>query len=576
MRPRRFVLLSLLIIALLGTTILLMPIEWLPPRWQEYYYTTFGEPSYWAPPATQTIDLGQAEPFCPNQHPEWRKRQTIEGIAIEASPVCDPDNPATVAAFVKGTNNVSMETLTQAGLAPDAVIKEQDRDGDGDPDVIHIRLEVVELNGRSPEIPDPVPSYAIAPGIRPGFWVFAPKTHGMATVNSDSIEAMPLLRVPSPVIRVEQGDAIEITLENTHYLPHSIHFHGVDHPYHFHLDASDLGAYGVGNDGVPETSEMATLPGESHTYRLTPRHPGTMFYHCHVQPQAHLLMGLQGIFVVEENRPNNWVQTFNVGAGHVRYPSVAVREAYAREYDLHYQDLDRSMHEVLKGANDPRLIARTINRRYDITERTADYFLLNGRSFPYTLRESLVVVVPNENVKLRVLNGGVEGISLHPHGQKVTITHYDGVEHNPEAQITRDVVWISPAQRVDLRLNTVNDGLHSYGPGIWLLHDHNEKAFTTDGVSPGGHISAIVYESFLDDMGWPKTQGIDWRPFFTSQYYEKKVPVWVTYDDAGMLSEPGTQPLRLRRVILLGFFAGLGLGCLAVMVRRQTAEAGAE
>ena len=38
------------------------------------------------------------------------------------------------------------------------------------------------------------------------------------------------------------------------------------------------------------------------------------------------MMGLQGLFVIEENRPNNWVQTLNVGAGKVRAPSVAVLE----------------------------------------------------------------------------------------------------------------------------------------------------------------------------------------------------------------------------------------------------------
>ena len=43
-----------------------------------------------------------------------------------------------------------------------------------------IKLEVAELNGRSPDMPDLIPAYFIAPGIRPGFWVFAPKTprHG--------------------------------------------------------------------------------------------------------------------------------------------------------------------------------------------------------------------------------------------------------------------------------------------------------------------------------------------------------------------------------------------------------------
>ena len=250
-------------------------------------------------------------------------------------------------------------------------------------------------------------------------------------------------------------------------------------------------------------------------------------------------MGLQGMFVVEENRPDNWLETLNVGAGQVRHPSVAVREQYASEYDLHYMDLDKSLHELVQKVNDPRLIARAINRTYNITKRVATYFLLNGRSFPYTFRESLVVVKPDEKVKLRVLNGGMSLISLHPHGQAVTETDLDGIEVPPAARVTRDVVAIAAAQRVDLLLDTTNDGLHSYGDGVWLLHDHNEHAFTTDGVSPGGSISAIAYESYLDATGWPITHGIDWKPFFSPDYYRRKIPVWVTYDDLGMLGEAG-------------------------------------
>jgi hypothetical protein len=488
-----------------------------------------------------------------------------------------------VAAFVKGTNNVSMDTLMKSGLAPDAVVIGDDKDGDGDPDVITLKLEVVELNGHSPDIAEPVPAFFIGPGIQPGFWVFAPKTAGMATRNADTLEANELLRVPSPVIRVEQGDTVQITLENTHYFPHTIHFHGVDHPYAHH-DSQ-------GNDGVPETSELPVMPGESRTYEfsqlsdpsfhpghgevmpgtsqtfaLSPRQPGTMFYHCHVQPQHHIHMGLQGMFIVEENRPNNWVQTLNVGAGHVRHPSVAIREKYAHEYDLHFQDIDSTLNDLIKTTNDPRVLEKAMNRQYNITNRRANYFLLNGRVFPYTFRESLIVVEPDEKVMLRVLAGGEEGLSLHPHGHKVTITHYDGVEHNPLAQITRDVVGLSMAQRVDLDLITVNDGLHSSGEGVWVLHDHHERAFTTNGIHPGGSATAIVYRSYLDDNGWPKLQGVDWAPFFTKEYYERKVPVWATYDETGMLSEVGSQPPRLSRAVLLGFVVGVALGSLVVLV----------
>ncbi|HXG21883.1 MAG TPA: multicopper oxidase domain-containing protein [Methylomirabilota bacterium] len=572
----------LLALGLLVAAILLISPSWVPQSLQSVYDAWVGAPSYEAPPGSQKAVLDQVEPFCPETHPDWRKQQEIEGVTVDESLACNPDNPWTVAASVKGTNNVSMDTLMKSGLAPDAIVMGDDKDGDGDPDVVTIKLEVVELNGRSPDIPEPVPAFFIAPGVQPGFWVFAPKTHGMATKNADSIEANDLLRAPSPVIRVEQGDTVQVVLENTHYFPHTIHFHGVDHPYSHHEHQ--------GNDGAPETSELPVMPGESRTYvftgdpafhtghgevepgksrvfELAPRQPGTMFYHCHVQPQHHIHMGLQGMFVVEENRPDNWVQTLNIGAGQVRHPSVAVREQYAQEYDLHFQDIDSGLNNIIQTSNDPRLIEKAMNREYNITTRRANYFLLNGRSFPYTFRESLVVVEPNQHVKLRVLAGGEEGLSLHSHGHKMTITHYDGVEHPPAARITRDVVWLSTAQRLDLDLNTTNDGLHSYGEGVWMLHDHKERAFTTDGMHPGGSMGAIVYRSYIDEHGWPKTQGVDWAPFFSPRYYKREIPVWAAYDPTGMFGEAGARSPRWPRAVALGFVSGAFLGLLLTLGR---------
>ena len=455
--------------------------------------------------------------------------QTIESVEIEASPVCDPDNPYSVTAFVNGTNNIGMGTLMRTQLAPDTVVKENDLDGDGDPDEIHIRLEVIELNGHSPDSKDLIATFDIAPGIQPGFWVFAPKTRGMTTENFESLQANRMMRMPSPTIRVEQGDRIKLTLENTHYMPHTIHLHGVDHPF--------VKSDGEGNDGVPQTSGQMVMPGESRTYEMAPRQSGTMAYHCHVQTGKHILMGLIGMFIVEENRPDNRVQTFNVGAGHVRSPAVAIKETYDREYDLHYLDIDRELHEIIQRSNDPRLVAKAMNRQYNLAESVADYFLLNGRSFPYTLRESLVVIAPNENIKLRMFNAGQGVLAIHTHGHKPTSTHYDGVELSPETQITRDVFLIGSAQRVDLDLNTTNDGLHSYGEGIWLIHDHNETGITTNGMMPGGNISAIVYESYLGENGMPEGQGVSLMPYFTKEYYQGELPVWIMSDNEGVFGE---------------------------------------
>ena len=56
---------------------------------------------------------------------------------------------------------------------------------------------MAELNGRSPDEAEFVPTYEIAPGIKPGAWVFAPKSRGMATVNREDLTANRLLRLPS-------------------------------------------------------------------------------------------------------------------------------------------------------------------------------------------------------------------------------------------------------------------------------------------------------------------------------------------------------------------------------------------
>jgi FtsP/CotA-like multicopper oxidase with cupredoxin domain len=523
-------------------------------------------------PETVKVDPAalNAEPICdPKISAAWRKAQVIEGVKIQESRRCSPDNPALIAAAVKGTNNISMSTLMETDLSPDAIIKTDDLDGDGDPDRIIIKLEVVELNGPSPDFEGLIPTFDIAPGIQPGAWVFAPKTRGMSTENFESVRANSLLRLPSPVIRVEQGDIVQIVLENTHYFPHTIHLHGVDHPFSHHEYE--------GTDGVTQTSEMNLMPGEKRIYEIQPRHTGTMFYHCHVQTHTHLAMGLVGMIIVEENRPNNWLQTLNVGAGQVRHPSVASIEEFDAEYDLHYHAMDKELHEIIQKYNDPRLIARDMNRKYDITDSTEDYFTLNGLSFPYTLRESMITVKPDQKIKLRVLNSAGEMLALHTHGHKAKITHYDGVEHYPLAQITRDVFDLAAAQRLDITLNTTNDGLSSYGEGVWLFHDHREKGITTDGMSEGGSMSAIAYTSYLDEQGLPKgLHGDDINQYFTKEYYQRKVPIWQDLDDVGTLGaaagQTGLDPAT--RTLLFNFLYGLlaGLFLYLLIAKRQQAK----
>jgi FtsP/CotA-like multicopper oxidase with cupredoxin domain len=518
------------------------------------------EPAGINPPATtykQSTENSSTEKPCLNEHPEWRAAQEIEDVKIEASHLCEPDNPYDVAVAVKGTNNVSMMTLMQTHFAQDALTMGKDLDGDGDPDEIHIKLEVVELNGATPDSNLLINTFDVAPGIQPALWVFAPKSSGMALKNFNSMVANPLLRAPSPTIRVEQGDKVFITLENIHYLPHTIHLHGVDHPW--------MNSKGEDNDGM---EEHAVFPGKQHTYEIQPRHTGTMLYHCHVQTAQHMSMGMGGMFIIEENRPNNWVQTFNIGAGQVRHPSVAVKEKYSQEYDLHYQAVDKSLENIVQTTHDPRLVAERMTRQHNITESHENYFLLNGRSFPYTLRDATIIADENENIMLHVANLQRSSIALHTHGHKVTEVAHDGVEAPAGLQMTRDVIDIAPAQRVDIALQTKNDGLHSYGAGVWMYHDHVPQGASSDGIEPGGNIALIIYKSLVDEQGMPKGHVEMFDQVFSKDYYAKKQAVWGNNKEfAALLGDAGLLAPNYVRIIIFAIALGVLIALLLVGLR---------
>ena len=71
--------------------------------------------------------------------------------------------------------------------------------------------------------------------------------------------------------------------------------------------------------------------------------------------------------------------------------------------------------------DDPRQIEKKMHREYDSTKRQPNIFMLNGRSFPFTLRDTLIQVKPNERVKLRILNAGARTIALHTHGRNIRL-----------------------------------------------------------------------------------------------------------------------------------------------------------
>ncbi|MDD1618523.1 MAG: multicopper oxidase domain-containing protein [Methylococcaceae bacterium] len=245
---------------------------------------------------------------------------------------------------------------------------------------------------------------------------------------------------------------------------------------------------------------------------------------------------------------------------------LPVKKSYSQEYDLHYQSVDKNLAQIIQNANDPRLIAQRMARDYNMTESFENYFMLNGRSFPYTLRDGMIIAEENENIKLHIANLQRSSIALHMHGHKATVTALDGVDQPAGLQVTRDVFDIAPAQRTDVLLQTKNNGLNSYGPGLWMFHDHVPTGTTTDGMEPGGNIAILAYKSYLDEQGMPKMHDELFDQVFSKDYYAKKVAVWGFGDFAPLLGDAGLIAPNYLQIIIFGLVAGLIIGLLVFSV----------
>ena len=237
----------------------------------------------------------------------------------------------------------------------------RDLDGDGDPDEIHFHLEVVEIQEE------------VYPGEFVTFWVFAPlgAAHELAGAAAEPDAA-------GRGGRSRRDHALQHPLPAAH------------DPSARHQPAQQHGRRAAHDAGT------RCAPGKSFTYRFVAGSPGTYWYHCHVQDQVHPLMGLAGMLIIEPNRPHNHFAHLIPGAGRITSMAKATREEYQNEYSLVYMDIDDRLNRIPAAYSDPREIEKRMHRDYDSTQRKPNIFLLNGRSFPFTLRDTPILVKPDE------------------------------------------------------------------------------------------------------------------------------------------------------------------------------------
>lgn len=179
-------------------------------------------------------------------------------------------------------------------------------------------------------------------------------------------------QVPGPMIRVRQGDTVNLTIKNTgKSMVHNIDLHAV---------------YGTG--GGAEDTRVA--PGQSRTIRFKTMYPGAFVYHCAVtNVDYHISSGMFGMIVVEP---------------HEGLPKVD-RELYFGQHEI-YTDKKTGQ----KGFH---------NFSFDnMAAENPTYVLLNGEKHAITdSRHGAVNVKAGETARVFFVNGGPNlTSSFHPIG----------------------------------------------------------------------------------------------------------------------------------------------------------------
>ncbi len=280
--------------------------------------------------------------------------------------------------------------------------------------------------------------------------------------------------VPGPTLRVQQGDRVIVDFAHNHFHAHTIHWHGQHTPWE--------------DDGAPGVNQDSVQPGESFTYDFVAKRAGSLWYHCHVDTQFHVMQGLYGVFIVEPQDDR-------------MEPEVD------EEYILVYSSLNREHVQVTpERLADPHKdhrhkagecgasgIQNCQNPPIDVTP---DTWMLNGRSLPFSVEDpaSVVRLDEGDTVRLRLFNMGETFETIHTHGHDMLVTHRDGNPLQPEAQFWVDTLTIGPAERYDVLIFGDN-------PGLWMMHSHVDHHVTNDHMAPGGAMGIIAYRDVEAEVG---------------------------------------------------------------------------
>lgn len=287
-------------------------------------------------------------------------------------------------------------------------------------------------------------------GVEFPVWAFVPtnKVQGNKVVGYKN----PHGPVPGPTIIADEGDLVRVTLRNKSLNNHTIHIHG-----------PTVIAYD--HDGTANVAQVPVKPDQEFTYEFVASPVGTHLYHCHVNANEHMDMGLYGAIIIHKKGDekldekvdqdllvmlDEWDSKFSKEEGFK--PTTAG---------------DKQSSDV----GNPRNIAR-----YNL-------FTINGNAWTDEY-PNVIAATPGQKIRVRFINIGSWPHNMHFHGHTLTQVTQDGRPTPGRPQ--SDSVGILPGERKDYVFTADQDGR-------WVWHCHIVAHATNDGVYHGGLLMALVY-----------------------------------------------------------------------------------
>lgn len=304
-------------------------------------------------------------------------------------------------------------------------------------------------------------------GVEVPFWGFAGSAGGPP-------------QLPGPLISAQVGDVIRIVLHNNLNDFVSMIFPG-----------QDIIPEPFKNNGVIVSYNTHASPGGTVTYTFEAKRPGIFLYESGTRSERQVPMGLYGAMVI-----------YPAGVDKPYDPDY--KTAYGRNTGTRF-DIEKIL--VFSEVDTRFNLAMGTGNPFNMLDFEPDYWLINGRSYPYTLLpdntdflagqplNSKVDAAPEQRILLRCINAGTQNHTFRLEGIVARVMAVDAWPLWPGPQSVnttylKNTITIASGESYDI-LFTVG------AKGQYYLHDRDHHHFCNADHFPGGMATRLDIGSSL-------------------------------------------------------------------------------